>query len=133
MDRGIIPREMGIGEWMEGDDHYVVGSSPYDLHTAQASRFKAIGELLLLEDHIVNDPCVDCMNKHGMMASRLMAEAATLRGGVVDDLHLGQAIEAIRRTLNDSLIIRSFAPLRMRVATQTRDVRKTIQRGLSLS
>jgi hypothetical protein len=138
MEREIIPRWDAVrGEpyqsRADGDPHYVIGSSPYDLHSAKASRFKAIGELLLLEDHIINDPCVDCMNKHGMMASRLMAEAATLAGGMEDDLRLGQAVESIRRILNDSPAARSLQAARIKVASMTRDVRKTIQRGLNLS
>lgn len=102
-----------------------VGRSPYSLHHANASRFKAAAELALLEDHMINDPCPDCMNKHAMTASRLMAEAATLDGGETGDVVGAELIETIRQRLKPEADI----PL----ANQSRDIRKKIQEKLKLS
>jgi hypothetical protein len=95
------------------------------LHHANASRFKAIAELSLLEDHIVNDPCPDCMNKHAITAARLMSEAATLEEGDNEDLLGSDLIEAVRRKIHPEPDI----PL----AREARDIRKTIQKKLNLS
>ena len=102
-----------------------VGRSPYNLHHANASRFKAVGELLLLEDHLINDPCPECMNKHSITASRLMSEAASLEDGQMSDIEYAEAIESIREKLKPENDI----PL----AAQTRDLRKRLQKSLNLS
>jgi hypothetical protein len=102
-----------------------VGRSPYSLHHANASRFKAAAELALLEDHMINDPCPDCMNKHAMTASRLMSEAATLDEGEAGDVVGAELIEDIRQALKPE----SDIPL----ANRSRDIRKKIQQKLQLS
>lgn len=102
-----------------------VGRSPYNLHHANASRFKAVGELLLLEDHLINDPCPECMNKHSITASRLMSEAASLEDGQMSDIDYAESIEEIRTKLKPENDI----PL----AAQTRDLRKKLQKSLNLS
>lgn len=102
-----------------------VGRSPYSLHHANASRFKAAAELALLEDHMINDPCPDCMNKHAMTASRLMSEAATLEDGEAGDVVGAELIEDIRQALKPE----SDIPL----ANRSRDIRKKIQQKLNLS
>jgi hypothetical protein len=102
-----------------------VGRSPYSLHDADASRFKAVGELNLLEDHLINDPCPDCMNKHAMTASRFMSEAASLNGGEPGDVIGSELIESARQCIHPE----SDIPLARRV----RDIRKVIQKKLNLS
>jgi len=102
-----------------------VGRSPYNLHHADASRFKALGELLLLEDHMINDPCPDCMNKHAITASRFMSEAAGLAGGEDEDVKTTESIESIRAELKPETDIA--------LAAKTRDVRKSLQARLNLS
>jgi len=102
-----------------------VGRSPYDLHKAEASRLKAVGEMLLLEDHMVNDPCVDCMQKHSIAAGRFMQEAATLEGGELGDLRIAEMIESIRAELGPEEDLR--------IAARTRAVRKQVQAKLGLS
>lgn len=103
----------------------MVGRSPYSLHHANSSRFKAIGELLLLEDHMINDPCPDCMNKHSITASRFLSEAASLEGGEQGDLIASDVIESIRQNL--------VPEVSLELASQARDVRKGIQKKLNLS
>lgn len=103
----------------------IVGRSPYDLHHANASRFKAVGELCLLEDHMINDPCPDCMNKHAITASRLMSEAATLEGAEAEDVRAAQDIEVVRQQLKPEI--------NLKLTAQVRDIRKSIQDRLKLS
>jgi len=102
-----------------------VGRSPYNLHHANASRFKAASELMLLEDHILNDPCTDCMNKHSMTAAQLMREAAGLYEGELGDIAGADLIEEIRTQISSEPDIQ--------LANKTRDIRKKIQRKLNLS
>ena len=96
----------------------------YDLHSADASRFKAMKELLLLEDHINTAPCMDCMNKHASTASGLLSEAATLKGGDETDISMSNAAEMIRRKLTSKP---------RALAGETRDLRRAIARRLGLS
>jgi hypothetical protein len=112
-------RHAGVGVSVQ------VGRSPYNLHHANASRFKAASELMLLEDHILNDPCTDCMNKHSMTAAQLMREAAGLYDGELGDLAGADLIEDIRTQLSSDPDIA--------LANKTRDIRKKIQRKLNLS
>lgn len=102
-----------------------VGRSPYSLHHADASRFKAVGELDLLEDHLINDPCPDCMNKHAMTASRFMSEAASLNGGEPGDVVGSDLIESARQCIKPESDIE--------LARRVRDIRKVIQKKLKLS
>lgn len=96
----------------------------YDLHSADASRFKAMKELLLLEDHINTAPCMDCMNKHAATASGLLSEAATLKGGDETDVAMSNAAEGIRRRLTSKP---------RALAGETRELRRAIARRLGLS
>jgi len=79
------------------------GSSPYDLHHADASRHKAWGELLLLADHISNDPCGDCMNKHLGQAIFLLKEARTLKEGDLEDTSMAADLQAMQPEIGTKL------------------------------
>lgn len=56
-----------------------------DLQHADASRDGAYEELLLLEKHIKEAPCIRCMNKHAITARGLLREASGLKGGKPED------------------------------------------------
>jgi hypothetical protein len=67
------------------DDGASPGPHTDDLQHADASRDGAYEELLLLEKHIKEAPCLRCMNKHAITARGLLREAAGLKGGKPED------------------------------------------------
>jgi len=88
------------GAFAEAGDR---GLCPYDLHHADASRYKCWEELLALEDHVVGDPCKECMSKHVGAAIKFLREARSLDDGSETDLDDARRIAAIRPKLSDSL------------------------------
>ncbi len=111
-----------------------VGRSPYSLGHADSSRFKAVQAMLLLEDHLITDPCPDCMNKHSMFTSALLNEAATLADGGKRDLTRADQIEEIRQDIMKSSAIQTgeAGDDSLDLQRRVRGVRKGIQNEMGL-
>lgn len=90
---------------MLGDDedqlhvHGGAWKSPFPIHSANASRYKAEKELVALEDHVKVDPCPRCMNKHLTAAIVFLEEAGGLDGGTEEDVRKADRLEAVRGAL----------------------------------
>lgn len=79
------------------------GLCPFNLHDADASRYKCWEDLLALEDHVVGDWCPDCASKHVGAAIKFLREARSLYGGSDQDVRDARALVAMCPRLRDSL------------------------------
>lgn len=99
--RGVRVGRLGTaGEFDGAGDR---GLCPFDLHHADASRYKCWEELLALEDHVVGDWCPDCASKHVGAAIKFLREARALEDGSEVDVEDARRIVEIRAHLRDSL------------------------------
>lgn len=92
----------------------------FDLHSANASREGALEELCLLEKHISQERCPQCLHKHLFTAIAYLKEARTLRGGDDLDTLMASALRALEPSIDDAL-------------EPVQSVRKELQAGLGFS
>jgi hypothetical protein len=79
----------------------------YDLHSADASRDGARKEILLLEKHVSQERCPECVHKHLDTAIAYLEEAATLDGGDDADLSMARALVRLRsRIMRSSVAVK---------------------------
>lgn len=100
------------------------GSNPYDLHHAAASRLNAAKDLMLLERHLLHEPCPDCITKHALAAQAYLEEAMGLDGGIDDDARLAGVVADMHR--------KAVAGDRAGAAAGIRRVRRAVVQRLGL-
>ena len=92
-------RSWALGPLSAGPGHVCDADSwqcPYPLSDPRASRWMAARELGLLEAHIANAVCSECITKHLMNTTGLFDEASRLPGGNTDDLQDAATAESLR-------------------------------------
>lgn len=69
-----------------------VAGAGFDLRDANKSREGAFKQLLLLEEHLSQDQCPECCNKHLFTAIAYLEEARRLSGGSDEDISMADLL-----------------------------------------
>jgi len=71
----------------------------FDLRDANKSREGAFKQLLLLEEHLSQDQCPECCNKHLFTAIAYLEEARRLQGGDQTDIDMADLLRESQEAL----------------------------------